>query len=384
MTMRWQIKHTPPVRKQLTSITDQRILQGIKQRIDGLAYDPEKQGKPLGDELEGYRSIRAVGQRYRIVYHIEESQATVFIVTVGIRRERDRIDVYALAKRLIRLGLLEPETEMTSSIKFPTPREHVLRYGDTTIGVMPDICLVSHFQVGSWQVLYRPEETGSIKRWGLPLMIPNFSRLANGIFKEKGTRLPTHGFGRDLPWTVIEQDDSHLSMQLTSSDATRSSYPYDFTFTASIVAGEGTLTYTVTMENRSDEVMPIAPGFHPYFTCAQQDKPRLASNDLPGFEASAFAWDTNPPDNPYPFPHHVTIQFPHPGTLTIAEIPQSGKYLLANMQVWSEPVTKPDHDFVCFEPTVASEDALNRPADRLNIGPHGSEQIVLELRAEPL
>ncbi len=269
-------------------------------------------------------------------------------------------------------------------MRFPTDRERVLAHGNTTIGIIPEICLVSHFQVGSWQVLYRPEETGNIKRWGLPLMIPNFSRLANGIFKEKGTTLPIHGFGRNLPWTVTEQDSTHLSMQLTSSDATRPNYPYEFTFTATITAGAGTLTYTLTMENRSDVHMPIVPGFHPYFSVAQGDKARLVTDGPPGFDVHAFSWDTNPPDNPYPFPHQVTIQIPRSGILTIAELPQDGKYSLAVMQVWSEPVTKPDHAFVCFEPTVNSEDALNRPADRLNIAPHSSQQIVWQLRAKPV
>ncbi len=126
---------------------------------------------------------------------------------------------------------------MAAFMNFPTPRERVLRAGNTTIGVIPDICLVSHFQVGNWQVLYRPMETGNVKRWGLPLMIPNFSRLENGIFKEKGTTLPIHGFGRDLPWPVTQQDERSLTMELQSNDFTRASYPYDFTFTAHIEAG---------------------------------------------------------------------------------------------------------------------------------------------------
>ncbi|MFL5699264.1 MAG: hypothetical protein ACJ797_19450 [Ktedonobacteraceae bacterium] len=273
---------------------------------------------------------------------------------------------------------------MANLMNFPTPGEHLLTAGNTTIGVIPELSLVSQFQVGSWQVLYRPMETGNIERWGIPLMIPNFSRLKNGIFKEKGTSLPIHGFGRSFPWTVIEQDASRISIQLMSNDETRRNYPYDFTFTATIVAGEKTLTYTLKMENRSDEVMPIAPGFHPYFAVAQQDKAKLVVDGLPGFEVAAFDWETNPPDNPYPFPHHVTIQFPNRGTLAIAERPSDAQYLLANMQVWTEPLPAPDHEFVCFEPTVSSEDALNRPADRLNMEPHSSQQIVLQLTATPL
>src|SRR5260370_20568273 len=116
---------------------------------------------------------------------------------------------------------------MAAFMRFPPSREHVLTCGKTTVGIIANICLVSHFQVGPGQVLYRPQETGNVKRWGLPLMIPNFSRLKDGIFKDKGTALPIHGFGRNLPWTIVEQDSTHLRMQLHSSDATRSDYPYE-------------------------------------------------------------------------------------------------------------------------------------------------------------
>jgi galactose mutarotase-like enzyme len=275
------------------------------------------------------------------------------------------------------------EKRMAAFMDFPTPREHVLAYGDTKIGVIPELSLVSHFQVGSWPVLYRPAETGNVKRWGLPLMIPNFSRLKDGIFQEKGTTLPIHGFGRDLPWSIVAQDTTSISIQLNSSDATRPNYPYEFAFTVRVVAGEGTLTYTLTMENNGDEVMPIAPGFHPYFSIDQSAKARLVADGPTGFDVSAFQWDTQPPDNPYPFPHSVTVRIPGYGTLTIAEKPDDGNYLLTTMQVWSEPVTRPDHAFVCFEPIVTAEDGLNRSHDRLNIAPHTSQQIVLQLTAQP-
>ncbi len=273
---------------------------------------------------------------------------------------------------------------MADFMKFPTARERVLTAGNTAVGVIPDICLVSHFQVGSWQVLYRPMETGNVKRWGLPLMIPNFSRLKDGIFKEKGTTLPIHGFGRNLPWTLVEMDGTHLAMQLSSSESTLRDYPFEFIFTANIAVGEGTLTFTLTMENLSNEDMPIAPGFHPYFAVAQSEKANVVTDGPPGFDVHAFDWVEHIPDNPYPFPHRVTVQFPAIGTVIITEVPQNGKYALSNMQVWSEPPGKPDHDFICFEPTVGSEDALNRPADRLTLEPQSTRQIMLQLQAKPL
>ena len=272
---------------------------------------------------------------------------------------------------------------MATIAQFPLPQEQVLTSGNTQIGVIPELSLVTHFQVGAWPVLYRPAESGNVKRWGIPLMIPNFGRVADGLFVEKGTNLPMHGFGRNLPWTVTQQDASSISIQLISSPATLSSYPYDFAFTATISAGEGTLTYHLLMENRSAETMPLAPGFHPYFTIDQQEKSRLVVDTLSGFAPQDVQWDLHPPDTHYPFPHQVTIQVPRYGALTIAELPVAGTYSLADMQVWSEPASAADHAFVCFEPIVTYENGINRPADRLNIVPHSRREIVWQLTARP-
>lgn len=107
--MRWKIRLTLPASRQLASIKDNRIREAISRRIDALEYHPEEQGKAMHDELTGYRSVRAVGQRYRIIYRLEEEQVIVVVVTLGIRKEGDKKDVYALAKKLARLGLLDFE-----------------------------------------------------------------------------------------------------------------------------------------------------------------------------------------------------------------------------------------------------------------------------------
>ena len=74
--------------------------------MDQLAESPEQQGKPLVGELAGFRSVRAVGQRYRIVYRVERQEVVVVIVAVGRRKASDKNDIYELAKKLLRLGLL--------------------------------------------------------------------------------------------------------------------------------------------------------------------------------------------------------------------------------------------------------------------------------------
>ena len=90
----------------LKAITDRRIREKLASVIDSLESDPELRGKPLDDDLAGYRSIRAVGQRYRIIYRVERSVVTVVIVAAGIRKEGSREDIYRVASKLIRLGLL--------------------------------------------------------------------------------------------------------------------------------------------------------------------------------------------------------------------------------------------------------------------------------------
>ena len=92
----------------LCEISDRRVREKIRDRIDDLEEEPEKQGKPLTGDLTGYRSLRAVGQRYRIIYQVERNKVLVFVIALGIRKEGSKADIYELAKKLLRLHLVEP------------------------------------------------------------------------------------------------------------------------------------------------------------------------------------------------------------------------------------------------------------------------------------
>lgn len=105
--MKWQVIILPVAEQLLTEIRDTRIRQNISKRISRLENDPEKQGKPLNDELSGYRSIRAIGQRYRIIYKVEKERVVVIVVALGIRGEGAKKDIYELTKKLAQLGLLD-------------------------------------------------------------------------------------------------------------------------------------------------------------------------------------------------------------------------------------------------------------------------------------
>ncbi len=51
--------------------------------------------------MSEYRSIRAVGPRYRIIYRIGNEEVLVIVVAIGRRQEGDRQDVYQIAQKLV-------------------------------------------------------------------------------------------------------------------------------------------------------------------------------------------------------------------------------------------------------------------------------------------
>ena len=104
--MSCQIEITPTALESLKAIADRRTRSAIVRRIDTLAEEPEKLGKPLRGWLSGFMSVRAAGQRYRIVYRVEGTGKRVLVYMAGIRREGNSRDVYALAERLVQRGLI--------------------------------------------------------------------------------------------------------------------------------------------------------------------------------------------------------------------------------------------------------------------------------------
>jgi mRNA interferase RelE/StbE len=102
----YRIEITPTALEALKAIADRRTRSAIVRRIDALAGEPKKLGKPLRGWLAGFLSARAAGQRYRVVYRVYDVEKRVLVYMVGIRREGNRRDVYALAAHLVQRGLI--------------------------------------------------------------------------------------------------------------------------------------------------------------------------------------------------------------------------------------------------------------------------------------
>ena len=86
---------------------DSNAQKQIINKIEALKREPLLLGKALKGPLKDYRSIRAVGQRYRIIYKVNAQEILVIIVAIGIRKSGDKKDIYELMKKYIKTRLLE-------------------------------------------------------------------------------------------------------------------------------------------------------------------------------------------------------------------------------------------------------------------------------------
>jgi mRNA interferase RelE/StbE len=86
----YSLRYTETAIKHIKGIRDRRERGKIKDRIKKLKTDPFMQSKPLRGELEGLRCVRAVGQRYRVLFAVENDPPVVTIHFAGIRKEGTR------------------------------------------------------------------------------------------------------------------------------------------------------------------------------------------------------------------------------------------------------------------------------------------------------
>lgn len=104
--MRFKVIVTESAAACLRSI-DGRTRKQIQNKLHDLEESPEQRGSPLLGTLQGYRCIRAAGQRYRVIYSVEKEQVIVAVAQIGIRKESDKNDIHEVAKRLLAAGLID-------------------------------------------------------------------------------------------------------------------------------------------------------------------------------------------------------------------------------------------------------------------------------------
>ncbi len=190
----------------------------------------------------------------------------------------------------------------------------------------------------------------SLQRTGIPVLFPCWST--------SGTTLRRHGFGRDFDWKTVKKTESSATFLLDSRkimNEIQQEFPYDFRVRIVVTAKKNNLFYSMKVDNKGTDDMPISPAIHPYFYIKHEDKKFIKTIGIKGFSAHNFNWDNAPPDNDYSFRKKAEIFFPG-RKIVIEDLTKPS--VISYMVVWSQTKEMPDSDFICFEPLTALVGAI--------------------------
>ncbi|MFT8318816.1 MAG: aldose epimerase [Sporolactobacillus sp.] len=241
-----------------------------------------------------------------------------------------------------------------------------------------DICperggIVTAYHANGEDLLFMNEDTlfdtSKNVRGGIPVLFPIAGQLTDKQYQWKGETyaMANHGLVRTRPLQVVSQesDAGHAALTLSfpSSEETQESYPFVFEMLLTYRLANGKLSIKQEIVNRSDQPMPVYPGYHPYFAiqdktvqlktkAAQyldyndnQVKPFSGSISMEGLKEAVVFEDGA-----------VTASFNETKKLVI-EADEAYRYTV----VWVEG----EQPFVCIEPWTAKTNALNDDPDHL-------------------
>lgn len=263
---------------------------------------------------------------------------------------------------------------------------------DARLELVPDRGgLVTRWQVEGQDIFYfdrdRFANPDLSVRGGIPILFPICGNLPDNQYSLGGQTysLKQHGFARDLPWQVTQQDVTEaasLTLQLTSTEATLAQYPFAFKLAFTFKLRGHSLELRQQFTNLSAQAMPFSTGLHPYFLVS--DKTQLEfeipstefRNHLTGgVEAFGGSFDVAQDEIDLAF-QGLTAQV---ATVTDRHL---GRRLTLS---WSADYTKlvfwtvKGKDYYCLEPWTAPRNALNTGEDLLTIAPQQTLETTVRM-----
>lgn len=102
-----------------------------------------------------------------------------------------------------------------------------------------------------------------------PVLFPLVGRYKNdtSVYKGKEYHMTQHGFARDSEFTLVHKEDNVIIMSLTSSEATKQKYPFDFELMITHRLSGNNISTIWEVKNTGDDVMYFSIGGHPAFVC---------------------------------------------------------------------------------------------------------------------
>lgn len=246
--------------------------------------------------------------------------------------------------------------------------------------------IVTSWRVQGKELLYLDSERFANPqlsvRGGIPILFPICGNLPDNAYTYNGQQytLKQHGFARDLPWEVTNQQiqaAASLTLVLNSNEQTRAVYPFDFqlAFTYQILGNSLEIQQRYT--NHSTVPMPFSTGFHPYF--GTSDKTQLE------FEIPATEFQDQKTKTAHPFSgefdfnsDEIDVAF---GQLSAQVATVTDKQRQVQIEIsWDAYYgtvvfwTLKGKDFYCLEPWTAPRNALNTGTNLLYVEPGQSLQ----------
>lgn len=233
--------------------------------------------------------------------------------------------------------------------------------------VVADGAYVTDFSVSGNLVLmpYQTFDTpkGPKRRGGIPLLFPNAGPIT---LESAEFNLDRHGFARNLPWKIEDVGAISTRLFLESNTETEKSYPFKFSARLGLGLGPSDLTYSLTVNNLSDKILPNALGIHGYYYVPLEKRAGIKTN-IDGFDPKNYDWKSSI------FLKNsglVTLEVPEMGVTTITSSPN-----LKTLVIWSEP----NRPHLCLEPWVGPVNAILDPNQRAEIRPGGSENFWMKI-----
>lgn len=255
--------------------------------------------------------------------------------------------------------------------------------------------IATHWRVNGHDIFYLDAErfkdpTLSV-RGGNPILFPICGNLPDNTYTHNGKTytLKQHGFARELPWTVLDQQsseaDARLTLGLTSNEQTRAVYPFDFELAFTYILENNSLTLHQRYTNHSTERMPFSAGFHPYFNVQDKSQLRLHipatqydDNITKSVQAYSGGFDFDVEEIDAAFTELSSR------VASVVDEGRSQRVVLTSSPEFSTVVfwTVKGKPFYCLEPWTAPRNALNTGNHLLHLDPGQSMDLEIRLAIE--
>lgn len=217
-------------------------------------------------------------------------------------------------------------------------------------------------------------------RGGIPILFPICGNLPGNTYTHNGQTytLKQHGFARDLPWQVADQETQEaaaITLVLESSDRTRAVYPFDFQLKFTYRLRNNSLELHQTYTNRSAEPMPFSTGLHPYFVVLDKKQlqfhiPATRYQDHISQTMQSFSGDFDFEQD------EIDVAFRDVSRpfATVTDPDRRTRLTIDYDLIYSTLVfwTVKGKDYYCLEPWTAPRNALNTGENLIQLNPGAS------------